>query len=60
MAGGGLHSVIDVPPASKWESETGAPLALRDEIIVFVASETQRQQAPSWRYRITDRSIDFF
>lgn len=59
MCGGGVHFSIDVPVAAKWESETGRPLADRDDIIAFVAAETQRRQARSWNYVIRDNRIDF-
>ncbi|HAY06938.1 MAG TPA: hypothetical protein PKV67_08685 [Hyphomonas sp.] len=59
MCGGGVHFSIDVPVAAKWEAETGRPLSERDDIIEFVAAETQRRQARSWRYEIKDNRIDF-
>lgn len=59
MCGGGVNISIDVPSAAQWESATGVALAQRDEILQFVAQETQRQQAPSWRYVIHDDRIDF-
>lgn len=59
MCGGGVHFSIDVPVAAKWESETGRPLAERDDIVQFVAAETQRRQARTWNYVIHDNRIDF-
>lgn len=59
MCGGGVHFSIDLPLPEKWEAETGRPLSERDDIIEFVAAETQRRQARSWRYRIYANRIDF-
>ncbi len=59
MCGGGVHFSIDLPTAAKWESATGRPLAERDDVIAFVAAETQRRQARSWNYLIRDNRIDF-
>ncbi len=59
MCGGGMHFSIDVPTPEKWESETGRPLAEREEIVEFVAAETRRKQARTWNYVIRDNRIDF-
>jgi hypothetical protein len=59
MCGGGVHFSIDIPVAEKWQAETGQPLAERDDIVAFVAAETQRRQARSWNYVICDNRIDF-
>lgn len=59
MCGGGVHFSIDVPTATKWEAETGRPLADRDDIVAFVAAETQRTKARSWNYVIRADRIDF-
>jgi hypothetical protein len=58
MCGGGVNISIDVPRAERWENATTTPLARRDEILEFVARETQRIQAPSWRYVIREDRID--
>jgi hypothetical protein len=60
MCGGDLHASIDVPTTDAWEKETGVSLAERDEIIAWVAERVRTEQASTWRYRITDRSIDFY
>ncbi|MFN7163674.1 MAG: hypothetical protein ACK4P2_02540 [Hyphomonas sp.] len=59
MCGGGVHFSIDVPVRDRWESETGRPLSERDDIVAFVAQETQRRQARTWNYVIRDNRIDF-
>lgn len=56
---GGVHFSIDVPVAEKWEAATGRPLAERDDVIAFVAAETQRRQARTWNYVIRGDRIDF-
>lgn len=60
MCGGDVKVAIDIPPADTWEAATGAPLSMRDEIVTFVAERVQREQASTWRYRITDTSIEFY
>lgn len=60
MAGGDAKFYIDIPPREQWEARTGVPLAEREEILRFVAEETKRMQAPSWKYRIEEREILFF
>ena len=60
MCGGALHASIEIPVVAHWEDATGAPLALRDEIVAFVATRVQQEQASTWRYRITETSIDFY
>lgn len=59
MCGGGVHFSIDIPPPEKWEAATGCPLAERDDIIAFLAEETQRRQARTWNYVILADRIDF-
>lgn len=59
MCGGGVHFSIDLPSQERWEADTGRPLADRDDIVEFVASETQRRQARSWNYVIRADRIDF-
>jgi hypothetical protein len=59
MCGGGVHFRIDIPPPERWEAATGCPLAERDDIIAFLAEETQRRQARTWNYVILADRIDF-
>lgn len=60
MAGGDMKFFIDIPPIEHWEARTGTKLSERDEILDFVARRVQQDQAPSWNYRITANSIDFY
>lgn len=59
MCGGVVHFSIDIPPPEKWEAATGRPLAERDDIIAFLAEETQRRQARTWNFVIHADRIDF-
>jgi hypothetical protein len=60
MCGGDLKFAIDIPTIEHWEAATGTPLSERDEIVGWLAGQVQRDQAPSWKYRITPNSIDFY
>lgn len=59
MCAGRVHISIDLPPPARWEQETGTPLASREDIVEFIARETQRLQASTWSYEIHDDRIDF-
>jgi hypothetical protein len=48
---------IDVPSASAWEAATGAPVSEREEILLFVAQQVQREQASSWTFEIRETEI---
>lgn len=60
MCGGEMKFSIDLPAVECWQAETATPVSQRDEIVAFVAERVKREQAPSWRYEITGRSIDFY
>lgn len=60
LCGGDLHATIYIPSAAHWVAATGAPLHMRDGIIAFVAARVRQDQASTWRYRITETSIDFY
>lgn len=60
MCGGSIKVSVEIPSVAHWVDATGAPLTMRDEIVAFVADSVHRDQASSWRYRITDTSIDFY
>ncbi len=51
---------LSAPSASEWEHSTGFSLKDRYEILTFVATETQKYQAPSCNYKIEDNAILFF
>lgn len=60
LCGGAMKCTIYIPSSGHWEAATGVPLAEREGIIAYVAQRVQREQASSWRYEITDTSIDFY
>jgi hypothetical protein len=60
MCGGDLKFTICLPTKEQWATATGTPPSERDEIVNWVAGQVQRDQAPSWKYRITADSIDFY
>lgn len=59
MCIGRVNMSIDLPRAAHWEAHTGTPLSARDDIVEFVARETQRTQASTWDYEIHGDRIDF-
>jgi len=60
MTGGAMAFTIEVPSPEHWEGFTKTPLARRDEIVAFVAERVRIEKANSWRYEITDESIDYY
>lgn len=50
---------LSVPSTSEWENTTGFSLKDRNEILTYVAAETQKYQAPSCEYKINDKAILF-
>jgi hypothetical protein len=51
---------INIPSAKEWEASTKFPLSEREDIITFVAEQTQRDQASSCVYKISDREISYY
>lgn len=60
MGGGNCVFYLLIPPETNWEKRTNFPLGEREEIINFVASSTQRDQAPSCYFKISDTEITYF
>ena len=50
---------LSIPSVSQWEKTTGFSINRRDEILTFVAAETQKYQAPSRDYSIEHNMILF-
>jgi hypothetical protein len=50
---------LSIPSTSEWENTTGFSLQERNRILTFVATETQKYQAPLCNYRIEDKAILF-
>lgn len=60
MGGGDVKFSIELPSAEHWEGFTRTPLSKRDEIVAFVAERVRVEKANSWRYEISDTSIDYY
>lgn len=50
---------LSIPSVAKWEKSTGFSLNKRDEILSFVATQTQKYQAPSSDFKIEGNAILF-
>ena len=50
---------LQIPSKNNWESVTGFDVNERDEIIKYVAENTQRHQAPSCYFEIMEEEIYF-
>ena len=51
---------INIPSNQDWEISTKFPLVEREDIITFVAEQTQRDQASSCEYKISEREIAYY
>ena len=60
MGGGNCMFYIDIPTEEKWEAQTKTPLSSRKEILEFVATTVQRQQASNCNYEIKSNGIGFY
>ena len=60
MGGGNCMFYIDTPTEEKWEAQTKTPLSSRKEILEFVATTVQRQQASNCIYEIKSNGIGFY
>ncbi len=60
MSAGDVKFSIEIPAAEHWEGFTRTPLSAREEVLAFVAERVRTEKANSWRYEITEESIDFY
>jgi hypothetical protein len=60
MGGGNCIFYLNIPSKDKWESVTKLPINEREDIINFVAEGTQREQASSCYFIISDREIAYY
>lgn len=60
MGGGNCVFYLDIPSISEWEKTSSFPLSEREDIITFVAEQTQRDQALSCYFKISDTEITYF
>lgn len=51
---------LNIPSAAAWEKTTNFPLSKREDILTFVAEQTQRDQASSCTYKISDSEIYYY
>lgn len=51
---------LNIPSAAAWEKNTNFPLSEREDILTFVAEQTQRDQASSCTYKISDTEIYYY
>ena len=51
---------LNIPSSADWENHTGFPIEEREDIIRFVAEGTQRDQASSCTYKISETEISYF
>ena len=51
---------INIPSKKDWEISTKFPLVEREDIITFVAEQTQRDQASSCIFTISDTEIAYY
>lgn len=57
FGGGNTLAIIDIPETEEWESQTHIPLALRSDILEFIAQTIVNDQAPGYKYRIEEKNI---
>jgi hypothetical protein len=51
---------LNIPSMANWEKTTNFPLSEREDIISFVAKETQRDQASSCDFNISENEIAYY
>jgi hypothetical protein len=51
---------LNIPAEADWEKTTNFPLSEREDIISFVAKETQRDQASSCDFKISENEIAYY
>ena len=60
MGGGNCMFYIDIPTEQSWEHETNTTRGKRKDILEFVATKVQEEQASHCNYEIKDNSIVFY
>ncbi|HWR32712.1 MAG TPA: hypothetical protein VN451_04275 [Chitinophagaceae bacterium] len=60
MGGGNCLAYIIVPKEEEWEAQTNTPLARRKDILEYVASAVQAQQASNCYFEIKENEIGFY
>lgn len=60
MGGGNCLAFINIPAASQWEAATKTSLSRRQDILEYVATAVQAQQASNCYFEIKEDTISFF
>lgn len=60
MGGGNSLVYIDIPSEENWEAQTKTPLERRKDILEFVATTVQAQQASNCYFEINEKEIAFY
>lgn len=60
MGGGNCMVYIEIPGEEQWEVQTKTPLAVRKEILEFIAETVQAEQASNCTYKIMDNTICYY
>lgn len=60
LGGGDCMVYVNIPTEATWEKETGISQADRKEILEYIASVVQMQQASNCYYKINESSIDYY
>jgi hypothetical protein len=60
MGGGNCIFYLNIPSKENWESVTKLPISEREDILNFVAEGTQRDQASSCYFIISDSEITYY
>ncbi len=60
MGGGDCMAYISIPSEEQWESQTKTPLSRRHDILEYVASAVQAQQASNCYFEIKEDAISFY
>ena len=60
MGGGKCMVYIELPTNKQWEARTNTPLSARQEIVEFVTTTVQAQQASNCEYEIREDAILFY
>ncbi|HEV7783503.1 MAG TPA: hypothetical protein VGO58_19650 [Chitinophagaceae bacterium] len=60
MGGGNCMFYIDIPNEENWEKQTGIALTSRKELLAYIATRVQREQASNCRYEIKSDTISYY
>lgn len=58
--GGNCVAIIYVPKVEVWESQTNISIKDREQVLVFIAKQSIKDQAPESNYIISENCIEIF